>query len=560
MTIPNTELAGFGATEHTPQLGQRLAGAYHAYQWLASRELLACAFILILTLGLRAALLPWLPIPQPMVHDEFSYLLAADTYVHGRLANPPHPFWEHFETFQELQQPTYSSKYQPLQGLVLAFGQRFFGEPWIGVYLSAALMCAAICWMLQGWIAPEWALLGALFFTLRVGVLSYWMNSYFPGAIAGLGGALALGALIRIWRRQQFGHAITWAVGLTIVALARPYDAAVLASATAGILLFWLIRKVHTPAKTLWLRVALPAAAILTLCAVGIGYNNYRVTGHVLTLPDQVFEREYAVVRMGAFSIFSLGHEPAYHHAAMRMLFVDASVKLWAYARNHPVVLMFIKLYLLDNFFFPFWPLLIPLLLCPYDLNTPEERATALLLFVAMAMIAPLVTNQPHYVAVFAGMVYLRFLQTLTRLRSWHPSGKPLGPALSAALVAVLAMGLCFNFFSLIHNGGGRDFSSGLLLSQGAPFAADRKTVIEELEKLPRHHLVLVRYAPEHDPHKEWVFNGADINSSLIVWAREMGPAQDGPFLQYFHNRRIWLLEPDRSPPQLTPYATEAVQ
>ena len=214
------------------------------FRRLAARTYPCMVALFILPIALRLALLPHFPIPTPTGSDDFSHLLAADTFSHFRLANPTHPFHQFFEAIYVMQAPSYSSMYPPGLGLALAIGRLLFGHPWAGIVLAVAAFCSLCYWMLRAWTTPAWALAGGLLAMFQFGPMNQWMNTYWANAIPAVAGCLVFGAVGRAWRNEELSTrdarrlGLVLGLGLALHLITRPFESVLLAAARSGLCSF----------------------------------------------------------------------------------------------------------------------------------------------------------------------------------------------------------------------------------------------------------------------------------------------------------------------------------
>ncbi len=507
------------------------------------------AFIGLLTLALRVVMLPWMPVPVPGVHDEYSYLLQGDTFAHGRLTNPTHPMWRHFESMHIFHRPTYQSMYPPMQGLILA-GGNLLGNFWIGVWLSSGLMCAVIVWMLQAYLPPRWALLGGFLAMLHYGLIGYWMNSYWGGAHAAIGGSLVLGALPRLRdpRKKAWPLALLIGVGLAVLANARPFEGLLFA---IGVLLALNGgRSWRDPALALAMlrRMAVPVMAVLLVTAAAMAVYFNAVTGSPWRMPYQVNRETYGWP-MTQFWLPTPAVAPSVHKP-MRDYYLW---ELHAHDQlRSPAVLLnelWSRVHHLWSFFIG--PLLtLPLLLFGRR-AWRDARARGLLppLGIVLAGVLAGQSATPHYLAPVVGIILILIVQALRHLRLWRVRGCDTGAFLAQAVLVILTMLVALRPFNLVPMGDG-----AMSWCCVTPGNIRRALLIQALDRQLGPQLVMVRYQPNHYFHVEWVYNEADIDGAKVVWAREINAQEDRRLLDYFHDRTVWLLKADEDPPVLERY------
>jgi uncharacterized protein (TIGR03437 family) len=510
-----------------------------AFTRFASHRIQALICAGALPLIVRLALLPVLGIPEPRVHDEFGYLLLADTFASGRLTNPTHPFWRHFEAAYIFHQPTYTAKYPVAPAVLMALAKFLGAHPWLGVWFSAGLMCAAICWMLQGWLSPKWALLGGLLAVCRFTITSSWMNTYWGGVTAAIGGALVLGALPRIMKRQRYRDTLLFALGLGILSQSRPFEGALFSLPAAGLLGFWLLKEKRVAMRVRLTRVALPLAAAIAVLGAATMWYQWRVTGNPLLSPYLHHQRIYGTPQTMYWQSPAPA-TPAIHH------YQDlADVFQWQFKAHEKGFSWSTEGERLGEFWqFFLQPLLtLPLLLLPLVLRNTRMRLVFLCALALLAGNAMYPFFYPHYAAPICGLIILLVVCGMRQLRLLRYRSKRLGAAMVPGLLLAIAVSAAVTNFG------------NLLRPKYVTFTrTPRGQVLQQLKERGGKHLVLVRYSPQHEFHWGIVYNDADIDRSPVVWAHSLDRGSNQALAKYYAGREVWLFNPDESPVSLVPF------
>ena len=507
-------------------------GAVERLHHLARRRTLVVAGTALLPVLIRLLLLPWLPAPGPRVPDEFSHLLVADTLASGRLANPPHPLWRHFETVYVLQQPTYASIYPIGQGSVLAAGDFVAGHPWAGVLLSVALMSGGISWMLFGCLPAGWALVGGLLAALHLGLAPLWVDSYWGGAFSAFGGALLFGGLVRLGRAPSPTMGALVGLGWSIVWLVRPFEslllfgiiwlaiAATVASASSG------------PGRRRWVAPVVLLASVQLLAGAITLLHNRAVTGSLGTVPYELSRSAYGTPQ--TFLWQDAVSAPEIRSPELQAVF-EWQRKQKEDLDEHPVRQFVYVVKESWKFYVTPW-YSVPLVVLPFALRDPRVAVGGGLIAGALLVSTLYPFFYPHYLGAYASVIFFLIARGMMQLSSWSVRDIAIGRLL-VLLVALAGALAAFPVAPL----------SAVLRGAAAPPApvGPRKELTSRLGALGGRHVVFVRYGPGHSFHEEWVYNAANVDAAEIVWCRALGAAEDAAAMRYYDDRQAWLATVD---------------
>jgi len=396
-------------------------------------------------------------------------------------------------------------------------------------------MSGAILWAMQGWLPPGWALLGGALVALRIGLVSDWMNSYWGGAMSAIGGALVIGALPRIVHHRRIRDAVWMGLGAAILATSRPWEGFIFCLPVSVALPMWLYRR-RVDLKSLSAKVLAPLVLVCGCLLIFIGYYNWRVTNNPLLMPEALDIRQY--VTYPVFLWQSVKPPLHYLNPQFERFYNEVIPRtsprsfLWSLlSKSHHLWLFFLGT-----------TFSIPLVMLPKVLQDRRTRLLVIQFAFSFACALAVTWSSARYFAPLTATIYILIVQMLRHLRHCKIGARPVGLALTRLVVLLtLVRPLVLIAYAVEH--------------PVADWRVPRARILRQLNAMPGKQLVLVCYKPDHYVEQEWVYNAADIDGAKIVWAREIPGKDLTPLLDYFKDRGIWELRPDKPSIELQPYS-----
>jgi hypothetical protein len=533
--------------------------------------------------------------PVPQVFDEFGYLLTSNTFANGRLATTSPSLPEFFESFAIIVDPVYAGKVFPGQGVFLAIGERLTGHPVAGVWLTSALFCAAICWMLQAWSGRLTGLLGGFLMIVQFGALSHWSQTYWGGAVSALGGALVFGAARRLWNGFSMAPAVVLGTGVVILASSRPAEGMVTLLPISGVVAYHLSRGERERVLALLRKTLAPAGFVVATGIAALLFYNQAVTGSAWKSPYMLHEAQYQ--RTPLLTVLPLREKRSYSSFWLRYYYEVFEMRMFQAQRTPYSWLLMAAEKIVEWWLFYCGLLTVPLVWLALRRRSPTfhiqllfvcalglamlgrmnpdyvQLAIVFLCGAGWVLLSTAMTDiwhrialgscglclafllltkwgLPHYFAPAASLLMLLQVEGLRQL--WHsPTASVLRRGVVACVIGACVCSLGSNVLGRVYSWRWRSLEGSVAKSvlAGDNWATRRAALHRWFETQDPPQLVFVRYSPSHSVNQEWVYNHADLLKSHVIWARDLGREHNEQLIRTLPNRVVWLLEADTADP-----------
>ncbi len=300
-----------------------------------------------------------------------------------------------------------------------------------------------------------------------------------------------------------------------------------------------------------WVQIAVPAGLILSMGLIFTGFYNWRVTGSPVRMAYEVNRDTYGWPE-------NLGFLPVkqvtFRHAVLRDMYQKEIYHRTIYS-SWSAFLDSLDVRAFENWSFFCGPVLtIPLLLLPKVFLDRRTRPLMVILAVMLGLNLFQMVLYPYHLGPIVPALFTVIAQGSRHIYVLLSRANP-----RRGLAFALLLPLCVAAASTLKLAAADLKISLSYWENGAEAHRDARASIQTwLSRRPGKQLVLVHYSSHHSPDQEWVYNGADIDNSKVVWAREMDTESDKRLLSYFKDREVWLLDADSKPQHVVRYSADA--